>query len=117
MSGRHTAVTLALVAVVSFFIGAIMAGGVARSSVAAGPTTTLQGVHPASRAGASSVPASLPNFADVVEHINSAVVNIDATSKGPELRIVPGRKDGVDAPDQLDPPLGFGISRRDFDAP
>src|SRR5450631_1829710 len=117
MSRRYTVVTLALAASVSFLVGAILAGGVARSLVVAGPTTKTPGSRQISRATSSSLPATLPSFADVVEHINSAVVNIDATTNGRESRGFPGRKDGTGGPEQLDGPLGLGNSRRDFEAP
>jgi serine protease Do len=117
MSRRYTLVTLSLAALVSFFVGAILAGGVTRSSIAAGPTPTPPGVHPVARSEDSPRPGMLPNFADVVQRINAAVVNIDATSAGRELRAGLGRRDGADGPDRLGGPFGFGSSRRDFEAP
>ena len=60
MSRRFTFVTIALTAVVAFLVGAIVAGGVARSSVAAGPSIATS-VRPNSHAGA---PSSLVNFAE-----------------------------------------------------
>src|ERR1700722_18403710 len=115
MSRRHTLLTVALAAVVSFLVGAILAGGVARSSVAAGPTTKTAGTHAAPRLAGASQPA-LPNFADVVEHINGAVVNIDATSKVGERGSL-SHRDGAAGPAQLDGPFGRGTLRRDSDAP
>jgi serine protease Do len=54
--------------------------------------------------------ASLVNFADVVERINPAVVNIDATTRGRESR---RRRGGArpDGPDPFDGPLDFGTPR------
>jgi hypothetical protein len=65
---------------VAFLVGAIFAGGVARSSVSAGaPVKAASG-----RSISRTAPAlnGLVNFADVVERINPAVVNIDATARG-----------------------------------
>src|SRR5437016_8764650 len=112
---RFTLFTLALTAVVAFLVGAILAGGVARSSVAAGPTAKPADPHPPSRAAASPTPAAVPTFADVVARINSAVVNIDATTKGRDPRTRrppndPGSQDPFNGPQGYAP-------RRDFDAP
>src|SRR3954447_141335 len=82
MSRRFTFVTIALTAVVAFLVGAIVAGGIRQSSISArapvssGPTATPL------RTAAGTVPATLVSFADVVERINPAVVNIDATTRG-----------------------------------
>ena len=78
------------------------------------------GAAPASRrsaanAGASRRSASLVNFADVVERINPAVVNIDATTQGAarrRRRSAPG-----DPPDALGRPFDFGAPRGDRDTP
>jgi serine protease Do len=81
MSRRITIVTLALAAVVAFLVGVIVAGGITRSSVSAGGSDPHVG--PAIRAAAPRAGAtSVVNFADVVERINPAVVNIDATTSG-----------------------------------
>jgi serine protease Do len=109
MSRRFTIVTVALVALVAFLVGAIVAGGIARSEVTAAPGRVPSG-REASRPGAA--PAMAPpitSFADVVERINPAVVNIDATTRGQEGRrrgrsVVPDLPDG-DRPDRG--PLDF----------
>src|SRR4051812_12277584 len=111
MSRRFTAVTVALTAVVAFLVGAIVAGGVARSSVAAGPVPTIA-ARPISR---SDAPGSLVSFADVVERINPAVVNIDATTSARE----PRRRRGAAPSDGGEPsggPLDF-VPRPDRDTP
>jgi len=83
MSRRFTVVTLALTAVVAFLVGAILAGGVARSAVSAGaPSKPAAAVRVASRTSTGPAMASLVNFADVVERWNPAVVNIDTTARG-----------------------------------
>jgi serine protease Do len=81
MSRRFTFVTVALTAVVAFLVGAIVAGGVRQSSVVAGDTASAGRAAAPVRALAA-VPGTLVNFADVVERINPAVVNIDATTRG-----------------------------------
>src|SRR5436305_14584351 len=96
MSKRFTIVTVALTAVVAFLVGAIVAGGVARSTVAAGPPAKAA-VRSAPRVDG---PNGLVNFADVVERINPAVVNIDATTRGRD----PRRRRG--ALPEVDPPTG-----------
>jgi hypothetical protein len=83
---RFTFVTLALTAVVAFLVGAIMAGGFARPDVSAGAPKTTSGRSIAAAARPSNAAPVIPavNFADVVERINPAVVNIDATARGQE---------------------------------
>jgi serine protease Do len=97
MSRRFTIVTLSLAAVVAFLVGVIVAGGVRQSSLSAGPTKRI---GPAPVAHPASLPvAGLVNFADVVERINPAVVNIDATGSADNRRRRPGAPDLFDSPD------------------
>jgi serine protease Do len=110
MSRRFTFVTVALTAIVAFLVGAIVAGGGARPDVAAGAAPHGLGGHPASRLANSATPASLVNFADVVERLNPAVVNIDATSRARDRRRRPRPGDGPDD----GPDIG---TRGDRDAP
>ena len=65
-------------------MGAIVAGGFARPSVVAHGADPAPGLRAAASDGNAGRAASPPlvNFADVVERINPAVVNIDATSSG-----------------------------------
>jgi serine protease Do len=104
MSKRFTVVTVVLTAVVAFLVGAIVAGGIARSSVTAGAPPGTASVRAVARASAAVAPPV--NFADVVERINPAVVNIDATARGRE----PRRRGRfrLEAPDPFDndPPRG-----------
>ncbi len=81
MSRRFTIVTLALTALVAFLVGAILAGGLDRPLVQAGAAAKA-GAPTQARIGNPLATASLINFADVVERINPAVVNIDAASPG-----------------------------------
>src|SRR5580765_5976268 len=98
---RFTFVTLALTAVVAFLVGAIMAGGFARPDVSAGAPKTTSGRSLAAAARPSNAAPVIPavNFADVVERINPAVVNIDATARGQEGRRRRGRTSVPDPPD------------------
>src|SRR5262245_54285469 len=111
MSRRFTFITLALVAIVAFLVGAIVAGGGAgRPAVSAGAKPLAAARPVAARASNPVVGASLVNFADVVEHINPAVVNIDTTTRGNERRrrnrgAIPG------TPDPFDTPFDFGTPR------
>src|SRR3954452_11050869 len=106
MSRRFTLVTVTLTAVVAFLVGAIVAGGFVRSAVSAGPPPKSP---PAARlARTSSAPAmpALVNFADVVERLNPAVVNIDTTTRGSGKRR--RHEDfSADPPNRLDGPIFF----------
>ncbi len=115
MSKRFTLVTVTLVAVVAFLVGAIVAGGVARSAVSAGAPPKTAAARLISRAPGGPAMTSLVNFADVVERLNPAVVNIDATSRARERGRRRGR--GTDAPDPFDGPSDFGTPRNDRDTP
>jgi len=97
---RFTLVTLALTAVVAFFVGAIFAGSGSQPSVSAGPASkNVPHREPTVSSSVTAGPAV--NFADVVQRINPAVVNIDATAPGRDRRRRggddPGRPD-LDAP-------------------
>ena len=123
MSRRFTVVTVTLTAVVAFLVGAIVAGGVARSAVSAGaPASTKASaarVLSARSAGTPSMP-SLVNFADVVERLNPAVVNIDTTARESGTRRRRGGARPADPSDQFEGPFDFGAPRdrdRDRDAP
>jgi len=114
MSRRYTIITVVLAAMVAFMVGAIFAGGVGRSAVTASPASRPAGVkaalntsHDAVHAAAGGG-ASLVNFADVVERINPAVVNIDATTRGGRRRHGRAGSDGQD-----DAPFDFGPPRGD----
>jgi serine protease Do len=82
MSRRFTVVSVTLVAVVAFLIGAILAGGISRPRVAAdaavadGRRSTIGAPGPATSA------AAVVDFANVVERLNPAIVSIDATGRG-----------------------------------
>ncbi len=103
---RFTLVTVALTAVVAFLVGAIIAGGITKSSITAGAPAKASGASVAPRPLVSSA-ALTPavNFADIVERINPAVVNIDATARGQEGRRRRGR---TSVPDPPDGPFEFG---------
>src|SRR5229473_2577842 len=116
MSRRFTAVTLALTAIVAFLVGAIVAGGVARSSVAAGAPTRRVAREPRIRGAGATVPVTVVNFADVIERINPAVVNIEATTRGNDA--ARRRRIRPDLPDVPEPFSGSpGTPRNDRDTP
>ncbi|HKB10338.1 MAG TPA: Do family serine endopeptidase [Vicinamibacterales bacterium] len=113
MSRRFTLVTLALTAVVAFLVGAIVAGGVVRSAVSAGAPVKAVPLARASRTTAAPAVGPLVNFADVVERLNPAVVNIDTTTRGSDKR----RRNRAQSPgDPFDAPFDFG-NPRDRDTP
>src|SRR3954471_1900090 len=117
MSRRFTIVTVVLTALVAFLVGVMVAGGVGRSEVVAGTPARAASGRPASRTSNPPAMASLVNFADVVERINPAVVNIDATTRGRDGRRRRGPRPGPpDSPDQFEPPFDFGTPR-DRDTP
>ncbi len=118
MSRRFTLVTVTLTAVVAFLVGAIIAGGFARSAVSAGaPAKAAVGRATPARIGSSApAMASLVNFADVVERLNPAVVNIDTTTRGNGKRPRVRGARPLDPPDQFDGPFDFGTPR-DRDSP
>jgi len=83
MSRRLTLVSVALVALVAFLIGAIMAGGLGQPRVTAGEPPSRPTLSAPRRSGARAVIAApLANFADIVDRVNPAVVGIDATTRG-----------------------------------
>jgi serine protease Do len=112
---RFTFVSLALTAVVAFLVGAIFAGGGSgQSSVAAGPVKT---VRAASKGAGAAAAGPLINFADIVEHLNPAVVNIDATTTGRDPwsrrnRAVPEPPGQLDGPNDLGPRFQPDTPRR-----
>jgi serine protease Do len=118
MSRRFTLVTVTLTAVVAFLVGAIIAGGFARSAVSAGtPAKAAAGRATPARIGSSApAMASLVNFADVVERLNPAVVNIDTTTRADGTRRRRSGARPADPPDQFDGPFDFGTPR-DRDSP
>ena len=85
MARRFTLVTVALIGCVGLLVGAIVAGGFSRPTITAQPAEArLSAPPPNARLTRppGPVPSPLANFADVVERINPAVVNISATSSG-----------------------------------
>ena len=88
MSRRFTLVSLALASVVAFLVGAIVAGGFDRPQIAAEAPAPAR-MPARTRIGSAAPSGPLVNFADVVERINPAVVNIDASAAG-------GRRDDRD---------------------
>ncbi len=108
MSRRVTFVTLALTAVVAFLVGAIVAGGFARPSVVAQVPPARRAVQAVAAADTNATRSPQPplvNFADVVERMNPAVVNIDATSSGSSTDSGRRRRSILpDPPDQFDSP-------------
>ncbi len=82
MSRRFTLVTVALTAVVAFLVGAIVAGGGSAVRRDGRNAASAPRGHPRRVAATPPSRPPLVNFADVVERINPAVVNIDATSQG-----------------------------------
>ena len=77
---RFTLLTVVLSSAVAFLIGVLIAGGLTPGSVvSSSPSRPASGA--AAKLAKSRAVTGAVNFADVAERINSAVVNIDATSK------------------------------------
>jgi serine protease Do len=118
MSRRFTIVSLVLTAAVAFLVGTIFAGGGNRSAaVDASPGGA--GGDEAKRTGsirtAGRLSSPLTNFADVVDRVNPAVVNIDATSKARKSRRR-DRGDSDEGPDLFDGPFESAQPKRDGDS-
>ena len=112
MSRRFTLVTVTLTAIVAFLVGAILAGGSARSTITAGAPATAPAGRYAVRPSVAPLAAPPLSFADIVERINPAVVNIDATSRGRDPKRRRGRVGPPESPDPLEGP-DFGPPRGD----
>jgi serine protease Do len=118
MSRRFTIVTVLLTAIVAFLVGAIVAGGFGQPSVTAENSTVAVTKKPAPAAARPNgvASASLVNFADVVERLNPAVVNIDATTRAPESSR--RRRSRSQLPEVPNPFNGLpGLPRNDRDVP
>ena len=117
---RFTILTVALVALVAFLVGLIIAGEFTPGPVVSTASRAVPvGGVPARNGGRAAGP-SVVNFADIAERINASVVNVDATSsktaRDPRFRRAP---DDLDAPRDFDGPRqgsgsGFIIDRDGF---
>jgi serine protease Do len=115
---RFTVLTVALVAVVAFLVGLIIAGEFTPGPiVSTAPRATVGG---ASRVSGRLAGPAVVNFADIAEKINAAVVNVDATSsktaREQRFRRLP---DDLDGPRDFEGPRqgsgsGFLIDREGF---
>jgi serine protease Do len=86
VSRRFTLVTIVLTGSICLLVGIIVAGGFDRPSIEAKGPRTSGAVSV--RAPGPDTRTPLANFADVVERVNPAVVNVDATS----LDVEPARR-------------------------
>src|SRR5512146_1299331 len=110
---RYIALLIVLVSAVSFLAGVALGGGpitMPMTTVSAQPSHAT--ARPASRASAGA-----PNFADVAERLNAAVVNIDAASRGGHERRRPS--EDAESPRDSDLPhqgsgSGFVIDKTGF---
>src|SRR5437879_5307436 len=117
MSRRFTFVSLALTAVVAFLVGTMIAGGFTPAAIISGRAKAGGASAAARSTGAAYAGGpALVSFAEIVERLNPAVVNIDATARPRDARRR-GRLGLVEPPDLFDDPSDFGTPRRDRDAP
>jgi serine protease Do len=125
MSKRFTFLTVALSTMVAFLVGLIIAGEFTPAPIVSSAPRMLPAAGDTARAAALTGAPMVVNFADVAERMNSAVVNVDSTSKGGDARDPKGflhRGDGsgeVPTPRDLDTPRqgsgsGFLIDREGF---
>ena len=117
MSRRFTFVSVSLTAVVAFLVGAIFAGGGVGQPSVSGQVVRTPGIGPLPRP--IDVPSAIPilNFADVVDRINPAVVNIDATTRGRDPRsrrnrLLPEVPGPLDGPNDSGPRFELDSPRR-----
>src|SRR5262249_52755645 len=81
MPRRFLAVTVCLVATVSFLVGRRVGGRTPPAPARPAPSSAARGarVRPAPTAATGPIVGS---FADIADRLNPAVVNIDASSRG-----------------------------------
>ena len=84
MSKRFTFVTVTLSAAVAFLAGLIIAGEFTPSPIVSTAPRIVADRPEGARPAMLAIPPL--DFADVAERINAAVVNIDSTSKAPDVR-------------------------------
>src|SRR5262249_19791338 len=102
---RFTPVAIASTAVVSFLVGALFAGRAGRSTLVSSASN-----GPVLSKPATSAPSNGPliNFAEVVQRINPAVVNVEATSRVGNARRRHRRLSSEAPPDSFTEPFDFG---------
>jgi serine protease Do len=104
---RFTILTVALASTVAFLVGLILAGQFTPTPVVA--TAPRLSSPPPGRPLPPVLPAAGGNFADVAEHINASVVNIESaarSARGPQ--IVPRRPSELPRDFDGPPPGGSG---------
>jgi serine protease Do len=92
MNRRFALVTIALTGAVSFFTGMNVAGSLQPPSTVAAAAPSPGG--PPTRRPSDPVPPGVVNFAEIAARANPAIVNIEATSRGPVPH--PALEDGSD---------------------
>jgi serine protease Do len=102
---RYLLIVITLVAVVSFLLGAIVAGGGLPVSPSVAAQPLRETMRPLPKRTVSAANVGGPNFADVAERLNAAVVNIDAASRG-------GRDRRRRADDDGEAPRDFDLPRQ-----
>ena len=114
---RFTILTVVLASTVAFLVGLLIAGQFSTSVVTTAPRMLPR---PVTSSAPPPMTGGAANFADIVERINGAVVNIDATSRGTALRDAqrffrrtPGNRDS-DPPSPGGAGSGFIIAPEGF---
>jgi serine protease Do len=100
---RYFLLVVTLVAAVSFLLGVVASSGLMPVSPAVAAQPLRETMRPVPKRTVSAANVGGPNFADVAERLNAAVVNIDAATRG-------GRDRRRHADDD-------GDGARDFDLP
>jgi serine protease Do len=109
MTRRFAAITIGLAMAVGAMIGLILAGNLTPSTAQSAPRAERVVATPTIKA---TRPAGAESFADIAEHLNPAVVTIDASARGTRYR----RPGAGTVPEPSQDPLGRG-GERDRDGP
>jgi len=109
MTSRFAAITIGLAMAVGAMIGLVLAGNLTPSTAQSAPRPGRVVATPALK---TAVPGGAESFADIAEHLNPAVVTIDASARGTRYR----RPGASAVPEPSQDPLGRG-GDRDRDGP
>jgi serine protease Do len=105
---RYFLLVVTLVAAVSFLLGAVASSGLMPVSPAVAAQPLHETMRPVPKRTLSAANVGGPNFADIAERLNAAVVNIDAATRGGHDRRRRADDDGDGARDFDLPRQGSG---------
>jgi serine protease Do len=108
MARRFLVVTIVLAATVGMLVGMVLTGSMSPARA----LSSTPRLAPARSVNATAAAPALTSFADIAEHLNPSVVNIDAVQRG---RTTSRRRFGLQLPDS--PDMFDRQSDRDRDGP